>query len=113
MPLRDCLRIQARAQTELVERWRWTTCLELVNAIFEYLEIFHNRQRRHSALGWRTPLNSRGSTPPTSPGSNSSRSTNGPRPSGPNLRGKANGLGASAESCRVTWGAWTVRGEVR
>jgi transposase InsO family protein len=26
------------------------------NAILEYLEIFHNRQRRHSALGWRTPV---------------------------------------------------------
>jgi hypothetical protein len=24
------------------------------NAIFEYLEIFHNRQRRHSALGMST-----------------------------------------------------------
>jgi putative transposase len=21
-----------------------------------YLEIFHNRQRRHSALGWRAPV---------------------------------------------------------
>lgn len=30
--------------------------LELANAIFEYLEIFHNRQRRHSALGWMTPV---------------------------------------------------------
>lgn len=26
------------------------------NAIFEYLEIFHNRQRRHSALGMLTPV---------------------------------------------------------
>ena len=25
-------------------------------AIFEYLEIFHNRQRRHSSLGMRTPI---------------------------------------------------------
>ena len=31
-------------------------CIELANAIFEYLEIFHNRQRRHSSLGWRTPI---------------------------------------------------------
>jgi putative transposase len=30
--------------------------VELANAIFEYLEIFHNRQQRHSALGWRTPV---------------------------------------------------------
>ena len=46
----------ARMQTELLDRQRWTTRLELANAIFEYLEIFHNRQRRHSALGWRTPI---------------------------------------------------------
>jgi GNAT superfamily N-acetyltransferase len=26
------------------------------NAIFEYLEIFHNRQRRHAALGMLTPV---------------------------------------------------------
>jgi len=28
----------------------------VANAIFEYLEIFHNRQRRHSALGMLTPI---------------------------------------------------------
>jgi transposase InsO family protein len=43
-------------QTELLDRRRWNTRVELANAIFEYLEIFHNRQRRHSALGWRTPI---------------------------------------------------------
>ncbi len=43
-------------QVELLDRQRWRTRLELANAIFEYLEIFHNRQRRHSALGWLTPL---------------------------------------------------------
>jgi putative transposase len=46
----------ARMQTELLDRRRWTTRIELANAIFEYLEIFHNRQRRHSALGWPTPV---------------------------------------------------------
>src|SRR4029450_9425222 len=46
----------ARMQTELLDRQRWKTRVELANAIFEYLEIFHNRQRRHSALGWRTPV---------------------------------------------------------
>ena len=45
-----------RMQTELLNRKRWNTRLELANAIFEYLEIFHNRQRRHSALGWMTPV---------------------------------------------------------
>jgi putative transposase len=46
----------ARLQTELLDRRRWKTRLEFANAIFEYLEIFHDRQRRHSALGWRTPI---------------------------------------------------------
>lgn len=44
-----------RMQTELLNRQRWKTRIELANAIFEYLEIFHNR-RRHSALGMRTPI---------------------------------------------------------
>src|SRR5512132_1561271 len=46
----------ARMQTELLDRRRWTTRIELANAIFEYLEIFHNRQRRHSAMACRTPV---------------------------------------------------------
>ena len=45
----------SRMQVELLDRKRWTTRIELANAIFEYLEIFHNRQRRHSALGMHTP----------------------------------------------------------
>ena len=43
-------------QVELLDRQRWRTRVELANAIFEYLEIFHNRQRRHSALGMLTPV---------------------------------------------------------
>lgn len=39
-----------RMQTELLNRRRWKTLIELASAIFEYLEIFHNRQRRHSSL---------------------------------------------------------------
>jgi transposase InsO family protein len=45
-----------RMQTELLNRKRWKTRIELANAIFDYLENFHNRQRRHSALGMRTPI---------------------------------------------------------
>ena len=44
-----------RMQVELLNRQRWNTRIEPANAIFEYLEIFHNRKRRHSALGMRTP----------------------------------------------------------
>ena len=46
----------SRMQVELLNRRRWKTRIELANAIFEYIEIFHNRQRRHSALGWLTPI---------------------------------------------------------
>ncbi|MDQ3055437.1 MAG: integrase core domain-containing protein, partial [Actinomycetota bacterium] len=44
-----------RMQTELLNRRRWKTRTELANAIFDYLEVFHNRRRRHSALGMLTP----------------------------------------------------------
>jgi Integrase core domain len=44
----------ARVQVELLNRRRWRTRLELATALFEYLEIFHNWRRRHSALGAHT-----------------------------------------------------------
>lgn len=44
-------------QIELLDRKKWHTRVELATAIFEYLEIFYNRQRRHSALGYRTRSN--------------------------------------------------------
>jgi hypothetical protein len=40
----------SRMQVELLDRKRWRIRVELANAIFEYLEIFHNRQRRRSRL---------------------------------------------------------------
>jgi transposase InsO family protein len=43
-------------QVELLNTRRWRTRVELANAIFEYIEVFHNRRRRHSALGTRTPI---------------------------------------------------------
>jgi putative transposase len=43
-------------QVELLDRRKWNTRLELANAMFEYLEIWHNRKRRHSQLGWLTPI---------------------------------------------------------
>ena len=43
-------------QIELLNRRKWKTCIELANAIFDYIEIFYNRQRRHSSLGYRTPI---------------------------------------------------------
>ena len=46
----------SRMQVELLDRRKWNTRLELANAMFEYLEIWHNRKRRHSQLGWLTPI---------------------------------------------------------
>jgi transposase InsO family protein len=46
----------ARLQTELLNRKKWKTRVELSTALFEYLEIFHNRTRRHSSLGMLTPI---------------------------------------------------------
>jgi putative transposase len=43
-------------QIELLNRRRWRTRVELANAMFDYIEIFHNRQRRHSQLSYRTPI---------------------------------------------------------
>jgi len=46
----------SRMQVELLDTRRWKTRIELANAIFEHLEIWHNRQRRHSSLGMMTPV---------------------------------------------------------
>jgi len=43
-------------QVELLNRQRWNTRIELANAMFEYIEGFHNPRRRHSYLNWKTPL---------------------------------------------------------
>jgi transposase InsO family protein len=46
----------SRMQVELLDRKKWNTRLALANAIFEYLEVWHNRKRRHGQLGWLTPI---------------------------------------------------------
>lgn len=43
-------------QIELLNRRKWRTRLELANAMFEYIESFHNRQRRHTQLGYLSPI---------------------------------------------------------
>ena len=42
----------ATLQTELLDRCSWSTRQQLRSAIFEYIEGFYNRQRRHSTLGY-------------------------------------------------------------
>ena len=43
-------------QIELLDRRIWTTRAELANAIFEWIEAFYNPVRRHSALGYLSPI---------------------------------------------------------
>jgi putative transposase len=42
-------------KTELVHRTQFRTRREAKAALFEYIEIFYNRRRRHSGVGYRTP----------------------------------------------------------
>jgi len=43
-------------QIEMLNRKKLRTSVDLANAIFDYIEIFYNRQRRHSQLGYSTPI---------------------------------------------------------
>lgn len=43
-------------KTELVYRQRYRDRSEARRSIFEYIEVFYNRQRRHSTLGYKSPV---------------------------------------------------------
>ena len=43
-------------QIELLNRKKWKTRIELANAIFEFIEVSYNRQRRHSKIGYISPV---------------------------------------------------------
>jgi putative transposase len=45
----------ATLKLELAYRRHWRTRTQARNEIFEYIELFYNRQRRHSALGYLSP----------------------------------------------------------
>jgi putative transposase len=45
----------ATLKTELTEGQQWSGRGELRAAVFDYIEVFSNRQRLHSTLGYRTP----------------------------------------------------------
>lgn len=46
----------ATLQTELLDRQVWHTRQQLGTAFFEYVEVFYNRQRRHSTLNYLSPV---------------------------------------------------------
>ncbi len=45
----------ATLKKELVRRRSWPTRHELRSAVFDYVEAFYNRERRHSTLGYLSP----------------------------------------------------------
>jgi transposase InsO family protein len=45
----------ATLKIELVDRYVWSTRRQAQTAIFEFIESFYNRQRRHSTLGYLPP----------------------------------------------------------
>jgi hypothetical protein len=55
--------VRWRMQVELVNRKRRNTRLDVAKAIFEYLEIFHNRQQPHSSLRRLARSNTRSAMP--------------------------------------------------
>ncbi len=46
---------------KFVHQLRFHTREEARTAVFEYIEVFYNRQRLHSAIGYRTPAEARAS----------------------------------------------------
>lgn len=52
----------ATLKKELVHRRSWPTRQELTSEVFEYIEAFYNRVRRHSTLGMLAPLEFENST---------------------------------------------------
>ena len=47
----------ATLKRELVEGADWRTREEARASIFEYIEVWYNRERRHSSIGYLSPVN--------------------------------------------------------
>ncbi len=52
----------ATIKKELIHRRSWPTRAELFTEVFDYIEVFYNRQRRHSTLGQKSPVDFENST---------------------------------------------------
>ena len=52
----------ATLKKELINRRAWPTRAELRTEVFDYIETFYNRERRHSRLGQRSPVDFENST---------------------------------------------------
>src|SRR4051812_30446977 len=74
----------ATLKKELVNRRPWPTKAELRSEIFDYIEIFYNRQRRHGKLGMHSPGDfEEGALRPRRPDLAASRAWSPPRPPKP------------------------------
>ncbi len=45
----------ATLKTELIDARSWPTRAQARRAVFEFIEVFYNRQRLHSSLNYLTP----------------------------------------------------------
>jgi putative transposase len=55
----------ATLECELLDRHDWPTRQALRTAVFDFIEVFYNRQRRHSTLDYASPATyERQHTPP-------------------------------------------------
>jgi hypothetical protein len=53
----------ATLECELFDRHDWPTRQALRTAVFDFIKIFYNRQRRHSTLDYASPATDGASTP--------------------------------------------------
>ena len=51
------------AQNQLLDYKRWTARIPLLNAMFDYIEVFYNRRRHQQGLGDRTPAEAYAASP--------------------------------------------------
>jgi hypothetical protein len=74
----------ATLECELLDRYDWPTRQALRTAVFDFIEVFYNRQRRHSTLAYQTPSTTSTSThhqhPPHSQRVHESGATPTPHP---------------------------------
>ncbi|MGI8610253.1 MAG: integrase core domain-containing protein [Candidatus Dormibacteria bacterium] len=50
-----CESFFATLECELIDRNRWETHARAKLDVFDFIEVFYNRRRRHSGLGQRSP----------------------------------------------------------
>jgi len=55
MPYAVLESFHATLKKDLIHRRSWPTKADARTAVFEYIETFYNRRRRHSLLGMRSP----------------------------------------------------------